>query len=997
MAAVTSNPQSPSSDGSSWQSMLDAVVPAVVALSVTAVRGFQDDTAGAQGGTGFVVDAKQGLLLTNRHVSTCGPQRASAAFVGCPATEEVKVSIAYVDPIHDFAFLRFDPNELQQTPLTEIPLDPWGCKVGEEIRVVGNDSLEKLQILSGTIARVDRNPPELDGQDYNDENSFYALAASGTRGGSSGSPVLNRQGKAIALNAAATGGTMHAFYLPLHRIVRALDAVRSGSHVPRGTMCAAFRYISFPECFRLGVEKSFVQTSLIEGDAAHGATFSKAAPPGGMLQVHRCIPGSEAAALLQTGDVLLEVAGRPCADFVLLDAAMDDAVGGKVQLTLCRGGQRLVLDLSVKNLHCLIPHAFIEMSLGIFHEVPYQTAQRNNVPLQGVYVATAGAVFGQHLKSDTLIQEINGTPCPNLKAFEEAIQVIPDKELFHVVWSTPSCQKERRRHEGSVKMMRQWGSCQYWELDAKTRRWTPQRQLGLAVPKAQEIHEKAAPSSPAPLKRRRSSSASSPAKLRTPKRVRTASAALDGCICQVTFRALQHFAIDIVASGDTEGEIMTCRGAGIVINAEEGLVLTDRVTVPQPLGDVEVMVGDDIRSASSVFFHPLHNMVILRVDKCKDGCAKAFGSTATFRDVDLEEGEECDFVGFSPEGQRLSAKVHVQEVRLGKFPSLWPPRWHERNLEAIVLSDAPSEAQNGVLCNGLGQICAMYTHAVLLQDNEVHRLGYGIPVQAISPLLKQVVNGFDQAPSVPSLEVQLQASELSNLRRLPQKLRPSEAWFAKLTEASGSSASSGSSAKALLIEGITSRGPCDGLAVEGDLLVAVDGEVVSTVRAIEARMEVLKEAAQKADSSARAIKVPLTLLRRGTEIEVVVSAPLLGSDGSTRILGWHGLVVQELPRAIREVGAVPEGVHISQTLLGSPAETFGIEGDIIVSVDGKPTPNLDSLLKIGQSQKDGYLRIETADTAGRHFLKTLEPDTLFWPRFEMMQDGHGAWSYHEVK
>ena len=34
---------------------------------------------------------------------------------------------------------------------------------------------EKMQILSGTIARVDRNVPEVDSM-YEDEKTFYALA-----------------------------------------------------------------------------------------------------------------------------------------------------------------------------------------------------------------------------------------------------------------------------------------------------------------------------------------------------------------------------------------------------------------------------------------------------------------------------------------------------------------------------------------------------------------------------------------------------------------------------------------------------------------------------------------------------------------------------------------------------------------------------------------------------------------------------------------------------
>ena len=71
-----------------------------MALSVTAVRGFQDDVPGAHGGTGFVVDEKKGLILTNRHVCTCGPQRATAAFVGFLAAASSGVTRVFA---HKFA------------------------------------------------------------------------------------------------------------------------------------------------------------------------------------------------------------------------------------------------------------------------------------------------------------------------------------------------------------------------------------------------------------------------------------------------------------------------------------------------------------------------------------------------------------------------------------------------------------------------------------------------------------------------------------------------------------------------------------------------------------------------------------------------------------------------------------------------------------------------------------------------------------------------------
>merc|ERR1719424_2162870 len=72
-----------------WSEVIEAVKPAVVELRITVVRSFQDDTAGAHGGTGFVVDAERGLIITNRHVASAGPMRGVATFVGYTAMEEV--------------------------------------------------------------------------------------------------------------------------------------------------------------------------------------------------------------------------------------------------------------------------------------------------------------------------------------------------------------------------------------------------------------------------------------------------------------------------------------------------------------------------------------------------------------------------------------------------------------------------------------------------------------------------------------------------------------------------------------------------------------------------------------------------------------------------------------------------------------------------------------------------------------------------------------------
>jgi S1-C subfamily serine protease len=916
-AAEVAQPIVPVADpeDSRWTRTLERVASGVVTILVDQARAFDTEWNMSSQATGFVVDAKRGLILTNRHVVTPGPVTAQAVFLN---REEVTLYPVYRDPVHDFGFYRYDPAKLRFIKPTELKLYPQGAQVGREIRVIGNDAGEQLSILAGTLARLDREAPNYGIGKYNDFNTFYYQAASSTSGGSSGSPVIDVEGRVVALNAGGSTRAASSFYLPLDRITRALKLIQEGKPVERGTLQTVFAYTPFDEVRRLGLRS--------ETEAEVRRKYPNKT---GMLVVVEVQKGSAAEQVIEPGDVLVRLNGELTADFFELSEVLDSNVGKDITLTVERGGQVIERRLTVEDLYAITPDEYLEFGDGVVHNLSWQQARHINVPIRGVYVANPGYVLGAAaIPRGAVITEVAGKPVDKLADFEAILSELRDAERATVRFFT--IEDPLTAQWRVMRMDRRWFPIRSCKRDDASGFWpcTPWPEGKPAEPPK-------------------------PASTTFPK-------SNDPIVNRVApSLVLVNFDMPYSVSGITDRHYY---GTGLIVDAERGLVVVDRNTVPVPIGDVRLTFGGTIEIPGRVeYIHPLHNLAMISYDP------KLIGTTpvksAVLKPVEVQPGEQVWAIGMRGDGKVQSRVSHVASLDPVAYPLSRTLQFRDTNLETISLVNGPGD-YDGVLTNKNGEVIASWASFGYDAGRERAQENRGIPAELIAEMLTLVREG----KNLRSLEAEFVPIPLAAAR----KLELSDAWISRIE------AHNPERRQVLSVSRLVGGSPASTLLRSGDLVLAVDGSVVNRFREVE-------RAVQKPT-------VEVTVWRDGKELALQVPTVELPGRDLDRVLLWAGAVLQAPHRALAaQRGLPPSGVFVAYFAYGSPATRYKLwAGRRIVEVDGQPTPDLDAFVKAVAGREDrSSVRLRTVSWNGSVDVITLKLDNRYWPAYELRRTEQG--------
>jgi Do/DeqQ family serine protease len=310
--------------------VLKKITPAVVSIAIksrppeanTQQRKTRDAKPAAidqqvrAAGSGVVIDASQGLIITNNHVI----DRAEEITVQLADGRELTAKLVGGDPDTDVAVIKIPAENLTAIAVG----DSDQVEVGDFVLAIGNPFLIGQTVTSGIVSGLNRTNVGI--EQY--ENFIQTDAA--IYPGNSGGALVNLRGDLIGINTAFIGATNSnpgmGFAIPINMARIVADHIMETGDSRRG---------------KLGITFEDSSPALVR-------EFKLAAAPSTPI-ITKIDPGSPAdLAGLKAGDVVTDLAGTPVRDTAQLRNRLGLLwVGDAAELTVLRSGKPTVIRATI--------------------------------------------------------------------------------------------------------------------------------------------------------------------------------------------------------------------------------------------------------------------------------------------------------------------------------------------------------------------------------------------------------------------------------------------------------------------------------------------------------------------------------------------------------------------------------------------------------------------------------------------------------------------------